>query len=56
MRWAGQVAYIGEIRTAYKVAAGNLNGRGRLGDPEVRGRIILKLFVGGCGLDSLGSG
>ena len=41
MRWAGQVARMGERRSVYRVLVGKLE-RGHLGDPGVGGRIILR--------------
>ena len=42
--WAGHVASMGERRDAYKVLVGNLRERDHLKNPNVDGRIILKLI------------
>jgi len=52
MRWARNVACMGERRGAYRVLMGKPEGR-PLGDPDVDGRIILKWTFrkwdgGGC--------
>jgi hypothetical protein len=52
MRWAGNVARMGEGRGVYRVWWGYLKKRDRWGDPDVDGRIILrwifkKYHVGG---------
>ena len=51
MRWEGHVARMGEKRGVYRVLVGKPEGRNRLGDPDVDGRIILgwifrKWYVG----------
>jgi hypothetical protein len=49
-----------EVSTAYKFWSGNLKGRNHLEDLGVDGRILLEWIfgnrVGGCGMDSSGSG
>ena len=42
MRWAGNVACIGERRGSYRVQVGKPEGKRPLGDPGIDGRIILK--------------
>jgi hypothetical protein len=42
MRWAGHVARLVEERGVHRVLVGNLRERGRWGDPDVDGRIILR--------------
>jgi len=42
MRQAGHAARMGDRRGVYRVWWGNLQGRDRLGDPDVDGRIILR--------------
>jgi hypothetical protein len=42
MRWAGNVARIGERRCAYRVLVGKPKGRRPLEDLGIDGRIILK--------------
>jgi hypothetical protein len=44
MRWEEHVASMGESRGVYRVWWGNLRERGHWGDPDVDGRIILKLI------------
>jgi hypothetical protein len=60
MRWAGHVAWKGEVRGAYNILVGRPEGRRPLGRPRCRweGNIKMDLreTVWGCGLDSLGSG
>jgi hypothetical protein len=45
MRWAGLVARIGEVKSAYKMSGGNLNGENYFTNPGVHGRIILKRIL-----------
>jgi hypothetical protein len=45
MRWAGRVA-LGERRGVYRVLGGDLRDRNHLEDPDVDGRIILRLILG----------
>jgi hypothetical protein len=55
MRWAGHVARIGEGKNLYRVLVGKPEGKRPLERPRHRsedGREI----VGGCGVDSPGSG
>jgi hypothetical protein len=40
-RWAAHVARIGEVRSVYRVLVGKPEGKRRLEDPVVDGRIIL---------------
>jgi hypothetical protein len=42
LRWAGHVARMGERRRAYRALVGEPEGRNRLEDPGVDGKIILK--------------
>jgi hypothetical protein len=61
MRWAGNVACLGEMRNAYKILVGESEGkRDHLEDVDVDGNItlewILENMVGRCGLDASGSG
>jgi hypothetical protein len=42
MRWAGDVARMGEKRGAYRILVGRPEEGDHLGDPGVDGRIILK--------------
>jgi hypothetical protein len=60
MRWAGHVARMGEERVCTGCWWGNLRERGRWGDPDVDGRIILRWMfrrLGGLwGLKGVGSG
>jgi len=63
MGWAcGNVAYIGERRSAYWVWWGTLKGKGHLEDPGVDVRIILRWIFrkwdmgGGYGLERAESG
>jgi len=46
MRWAGNVARMGEKRGVYRVSVGKPGGKNNLGDPGVDGRIILRwIFI-----------
>jgi hypothetical protein len=61
MRWAGHVARMGEDRKVYMVLLGNSEGKRPLGRPrrmwEDGIRMDLReIGLGGCGLDSTGSG
>jgi hypothetical protein len=60
MRWTGRVARMGEGRNVYRVLVGKPEGKRPLEDQGVDGRMgsewTLGRLVGGCGLDSLGSG
>jgi hypothetical protein len=52
MRWAGNVARMGEGRGAYRVLVGRPEGRRPLGRPRRRGEEwIFKKWDGGHGLD-----
>jgi hypothetical protein len=42
MRWAGHVTRMGEKRGAYRILVGRSEGRNKLGDQGVDGRIIIK--------------
>jgi len=42
MRWAGDVAHMGERGGVYRVLVGKPEGKGHFGDPGVDGRIILR--------------
>jgi hypothetical protein len=41
MRWAGRVARMGERKSVYRVLVGKSEGKNRLGDPGIDGRIVL---------------
>jgi hypothetical protein len=60
MRWAGHVARMGEGRNVYRVLVGKPEGKDHLKDQGVDGRMVSKwtlgILVGGCGVDSPGSG
>jgi hypothetical protein len=60
MRWAGHVARMGEGRNVYRVLVGKPEGKRHLEDQGIAGRMgtswILGRLVGGCGVDSPGSG
>jgi hypothetical protein len=61
MRWAGHVARMGEERKLCKVLVGKPEGKRPLGRPRYRWedgiRMDLReIGLGGCGLDSTGSG
>jgi hypothetical protein len=60
MRWAGHVARMGEGRNLYRVLVGKPEGKDRLKDQGVDGRMgskgTLGRLVGCCGVDSAGSG
>jgi hypothetical protein len=60
MRWVGHVALMREERVVHRVLVENLMERGRWGDPDVDGRIILRLIFrkldGLWELDGVGSG
>lgn len=62
MRWVGYVgSYVRrEVRNAYMILMEKLEGKGPLGKPRSRRRIILEkpqtTRMGGRGLDSRGSG
>jgi len=55
MRWAGNVAHVGESRGVYRILVGNRRERDRLEDPGVNGTIILRWIIrrwdGGYELD-----
>jgi hypothetical protein len=46
MRWAENLARIGERRGAYRVLVGKPGGKRLLGKPGIDGKIILKWFFG----------
>jgi hypothetical protein len=61
MRWAGHVARMGEERKVYKVLVGKPEGKRPLGKPRRRWEDEIRMDLreiglGGCGLDSTGSG
>jgi hypothetical protein len=61
MRWAGNVARVGEDRKVYKVLVGKPEGKRPLGRPRRRWEDgirmdLTEIGLGGCGLDSTGSG
>jgi hypothetical protein len=61
MRWAGHVAHMREERKVYKVLVGKPEGKRPLGRPRRRWEDgirmgLREIGLGGCGLDSTGSG
>jgi hypothetical protein len=44
LRWAGHVSHMGVRRGAYRILMGNLMEGDHLEDPNVDGRIMLKLI------------
>jgi hypothetical protein len=61
MRWAGHVACMGEERKVYKVLVGKPKGKRPLERPRHRWedgirKDLKETGLGGCGLDSTGSG
>jgi hypothetical protein len=60
MRWAGHVARMGEERNVYRVLVGKSEGKKPLERPRHRWEDGIKWtlgrLVGGCGVDSPGSG
>jgi hypothetical protein len=60
MRWAGHVARMGEGRNVYRVLVEKPKENDHLKDQDVDGRMgsiwTLGKLVGGCGVDSPGSG
>jgi hypothetical protein len=61
MRWAGHVARMGEERKVYKVLVRKPEGKRPLGRPRRRledgiRMDLREIGLGGCGLDSAGSG
>jgi hypothetical protein len=49
MRWAGQVARMGEKRNAYRLLAGKPEGRRPLGRPRCRWVDIIRMDLGEVG-------
>jgi hypothetical protein len=49
IRWAGHVARMGEVKNAYKMFNGKLNGRDHKEDLSVDGKIILEWILGKLG-------
>jgi hypothetical protein len=43
MRWAGHVAHMGEVRVAYNILVGRLEGRKPLGRPRRRWEYNIKM-------------
>jgi hypothetical protein len=41
-RWAGRVARMGEMRSAYRILVGSREGRNHLEDSGIDGKIVLK--------------
>jgi hypothetical protein len=60
MRWAGRVARMEEGRNVYRVLVGKFEGKENSENQGVDGRIgskwSLGRLIGGCGVDSPGSG
>jgi hypothetical protein len=57
MRWAGNVARIGEMRSAYKILVGKPEGKRPLGRLRLKWVDNIRIETGwGCGLDSSGAG
>jgi hypothetical protein len=60
MATKGHVISVGEMRKAYKILVGNLNGTDSFEDLGIDGEIIYnrsyRNVIGGCGMDSSGSG
>jgi hypothetical protein len=61
MRWAGHVARMGEGRNVYRVLVGKPEGKRPLERPRRRWEYGIKMYLreiglGGCGVDSAGSG
>jgi hypothetical protein len=59
MRWVGHVAHMGAKRKVYKVLVGKPKGRRLLGRPRWEDGVrmdLREIGLGGCGLDSTGSG
>jgi hypothetical protein len=60
MRWAGHVARMGEGIKVYRVLVGKPEGKNRLQNQGIDGRLgskwSLGRLVGGCGAESSGSG
>jgi hypothetical protein len=50
MRWAGHVARMGEMRNAYRLLAGNPEGKGPLGSPRCRWIDNIKMDLRETGL------
>jgi hypothetical protein len=46
IKWAGQVARMGEMRNAFKILVGKPEGKRPVGRQDVDGRIILKGNLG----------
>jgi hypothetical protein len=51
MRWAGQVARIGEGRSVYRVLVGRPEGKRPLGRPRHRWEDNIKMYLGEIGLN-----
>jgi hypothetical protein len=45
MRWAGHVACMGEVRSAYNILVGRPEGRGPLGRPRRRWEDNIKMYL-----------
>jgi hypothetical protein len=45
MRWAGNVARMGEKRNAYRILVGEPEGKRPIGRPRCRGAILLKCIL-----------
>jgi len=46
MRWVGNVADMGEMRSAYRILVGNLEGKRPFGRPKCRWEEILEWILG----------
>jgi hypothetical protein len=49
LRWAGHVAYMGEMRNAYSIFSGESEGKRPLARPRHRWEVILELILGKLG-------
>jgi hypothetical protein len=51
MRWAGHVAYMGEMRNAYRILVGKSEGKRPLGRHRLRLKVDIRLCLReiGCG-------
>jgi hypothetical protein len=49
MRWAGHVAHLGEMRSAYKMLVGNLKEGDESKDPVIYEKMVLEWILGKYG-------